>query len=153
MPDPLVTIAHFRDLPEALLAKGALESSGINCFLIDDNVVRMDWFYANAIGGIRLQVEELDVGSAQEILHLPIPERLQPNGVEYVQPRCPQCKSLNVGYAGISRFWSYLLMYCGFPLPIPARYWRCSDCGARWKWQGPGDYDDQPVNDGQENQN
>ena len=31
----LVTIRQFRDLPEALLAKGSLESSGIECFLAD----------------------------------------------------------------------------------------------------------------------
>ncbi|MGC2539667.1 MAG: hypothetical protein WA372_00605, partial [Candidatus Sulfotelmatobacter sp.] len=40
----LVTIRQFRDLPEALLAKGSLESSGIECFLADENLVRLDWF-------------------------------------------------------------------------------------------------------------
>ena len=30
----LVTIRKFRDLPEALLAKGSLESAGIECFLL-----------------------------------------------------------------------------------------------------------------------
>src|SRR5438270_13413168 len=40
----LVTIRKFRDLPDALLAKGSLESSGIECFLLDDNMVRLDWF-------------------------------------------------------------------------------------------------------------
>ena len=39
-----VTIRAFRDLPEALLAKGSLESAGIDCFLVDDNMVRLDWF-------------------------------------------------------------------------------------------------------------
>src|SRR6202022_1189461 len=40
----LVTIRQFRDLPEALLARGSLDSAGIECFLTDDNMVRMDWF-------------------------------------------------------------------------------------------------------------
>ena len=38
----LVMLRQFRDLPEALLAKGALESAGIESFLADDNMVRMD---------------------------------------------------------------------------------------------------------------
>ncbi len=40
----LITIRKFRDLPEALLAKGSLESAGIDAVLTDDNMVRMDWF-------------------------------------------------------------------------------------------------------------
>ncbi len=39
----LVTIRQFRDLPEALLAKGSLESAGIECFLADEN--RLDHFH------------------------------------------------------------------------------------------------------------
>ena len=39
----LVTIERFRDLPEALLAKGKLESAGIRCFLADSELVRTDW--------------------------------------------------------------------------------------------------------------
>src|SRR4029077_18975842 len=38
----LVTVRKFRDLPEALLAKGSLESAGIECFLADENLVRLD---------------------------------------------------------------------------------------------------------------
>ena len=48
----LVPIRHFRDLPEALLAKGGLESAGIESFLADDNMVRMDWFISNLLGGV-----------------------------------------------------------------------------------------------------
>src|SRR5215469_4628900 len=36
--DDLVTIRQFRDLPQALLAKGCLESAGIQCALTDDNM-------------------------------------------------------------------------------------------------------------------
>lgn len=59
-PAALVTIQHFRDIPEALLAKGKLESAGIECLLADGNLVRMDWLLSNAIGGIRLQVQKQD---------------------------------------------------------------------------------------------
>ncbi len=65
----LVTIRKFRDLPEALLAKGLLESASIECFLTDDNIVRLDWFLSNAIGNMRLQVNEADAETAIEILN------------------------------------------------------------------------------------
>jgi hypothetical protein len=53
----LVTIRKFRDLPEALLAKGSLESAGIEAVLTDDNIVRLDWFWSNLMGGIKLNVD------------------------------------------------------------------------------------------------
>src|SRR6185312_13739558 len=64
----LVTVARFRDLPEAMLARGRLQSAGIDAFLADENYIRMDWFMSNMIGNMRLQVREDDAESAQEIL-------------------------------------------------------------------------------------
>jgi hypothetical protein len=65
----LVTIRKFRDLPEALLAKGLLESAAIDCFLTDDNMVRLDWFISNAIGNMKLQVSKDDAEAAIELLN------------------------------------------------------------------------------------
>src|SRR5882672_7722622 len=77
IPDPedelnfreLVTIRKFRDLPEALLAKGRLESSGIESFLADDNMVHMDWLISNLLGGVKLKVEAANAEIANEILN------------------------------------------------------------------------------------
>jgi hypothetical protein len=49
----LVTIRQFGDMSEALLAKGCLESAGIETFLADTNVSRMEWPLTR---GMRLQV-------------------------------------------------------------------------------------------------
>jgi wobble nucleotide-excising tRNase len=93
----LVTLRKFRDLPEALLAKGSLESAGIECTLADDNMVRLDWFYSNAIGGIKLLVNRDDVETAEQVLTSPIPENFEAEGVgTYEQPKCPKCGSLDV---------------------------------------------------------
>ncbi len=87
----LVTVRQFRDLPEALLAKGSLESAGIECFLADENLVRLDWFISNFIGGIKLNVRVQDAGNAQKLLDEPILEGLYVQGIGlYEQPRCPQ---------------------------------------------------------------
>ncbi len=64
----VVTLRHFFTLPEALLAKSILDSAGIQSYLIDENTIRMDWFYSNALGGIKLQVREADATAAAELL-------------------------------------------------------------------------------------
>src|SRR5208283_3299675 len=94
-----VTLRQFRDLPEALLAKGSLESAGIQAYLIDDNMIRMDWFISNLLGGIKLKVRAQDVEAAREILDQAIPEILDVEGVgKFEQPKCPRCQSLDVSY-------------------------------------------------------
>ena len=53
---------------EAHLAKAKLLSEGIECFVADDNLVSINPFYANAIGGVKLKVWEGDVKEALELL-------------------------------------------------------------------------------------
>jgi hypothetical protein len=97
--DKFVTLRQFRDLPEALLAKGSLESAGIEALLADDNLIRLDWFYSNLVGGIKLKVRFEDAEAANEILNQPIPETVDVEGVgEYEQPKCPRCQSLDVSF-------------------------------------------------------
>ena len=68
-PDRPVILRHYRDMPEAFIAKSVLENAGIECLLQDDNLVRMDWFWSNALGGIKLVVREKDVEEAEKILN------------------------------------------------------------------------------------
>jgi len=101
-----VTVRKFRDLPEALLAKGSLESAGIQAYLVDDNMIRLDWFYSNLLGGIKLKVRAEDAEAASEILNQPIPEMLEVEGVgNFEQPKCPRCQSLEVTYMESVREW------------------------------------------------
>ena len=79
--DDLVMIRQFRDLPEALLAKGSLESAGIEAFLVDDNMVRMDWFISNLVGGIKLCVRQEDEEAALAALQQPTPGAIEVDGV------------------------------------------------------------------------
>jgi hypothetical protein len=61
----LVTIRHFGDMSEALLAKGCLESAGIESFLTDANITRLEWPLSR---GMRLQVTPADAETALAIL-------------------------------------------------------------------------------------
>ena len=129
----LVSIRSFRDLPEALLAKGGLESAGIECFLVDDNMVRLDWFYSNLVGGVKLAVDAADAQAATAILDQPIPESFEVEGVgEYAQPRCPACDSLDVSRNELNRKLAYSSAYLGMPLPIHSREWNCHSCKHQW---------------------
>ena len=132
----LVTIASFRDLPDAWLAKGSLESVGIPCFLANENIVRLDWLYANAVGGVRLQVHKKDVKVATELLGSGIPAVIfGEEGELYLQPTCPECDSLRISYGNRNRWVSFLSwLMLSFPLPFPTRLrWRCQNCGHEWK--------------------
>ena len=130
----LVTIRQFRDLPEALLAKGFVESAGIQCFLADDNLVRLDWFISNFIGGIKLQVDADDAAAALEILDQPIPEDFDIEGVgEYRQPRCPRCYSLDISFEELNKSVAYTSAYFGVPIPLQRQSWKCHTCGSRWQ--------------------
>ena len=61
----LVTIHTYQSLVEAKLAQGRLESHGITSFVADEH---MGSFYPLGVGGFRLQVAEIDLEMAQEIL-------------------------------------------------------------------------------------
>jgi hypothetical protein len=133
----LVTIRQFRDLPEALLAKGSLESAGIECFLADENLVRLDWFISNFIGGIKLNVRAADAENAQKLLDEPILEGLYVQGVGlYEQPRCPKCQSLDVNFQELDRPIAYMSAFLRVPMPIQRSGWRCHACDAEWEEDG-----------------
>ncbi len=130
----LVTIRQFRDLPEALLAKGSLESAGIECFLRDDNLVRLDWFISNFVGGGKLCVKPEDVQNAQKLLDEPILEGLYVHGVGlYEQPKCPKCQSLDVNFRELDRPMAYLSAFLRVPMPVQRKAWHCHSCDAEWE--------------------
>jgi hypothetical protein len=132
----MLTIRQFRDLPEALLAKGSLESAGIEAVLTDDNIVRLDWFWSNLMGGIKLKVSPEEVEAANEILDQPIPEGFDVTGVgEYQQPHCPKCQSLDVKFQEVSPA-AYVSAYLNVPIPFHCRAWRCHACDTEWEDDG-----------------
>jgi hypothetical protein len=146
MYEALVTIRCFRDIPDALLAKSILESAEIECFLADDNIVWLDWFWSNAVGGVKLSVPEEDVVSSNELLdQAPLESFIVPGIGEYKQPRCPNCESFDVWYRELIKRMAYLSLFgtwlVGFIPPIPLRRhgWKCHSCGHGWEDPRDGD--------------
>jgi hypothetical protein len=64
----LVTIRQFGNMSDAVLAQGCLESAGIESFLADSNMGRMDWPVTR---GMRLQVSSDDADAAIAMLEQP----------------------------------------------------------------------------------
>ena len=130
----LVMLRRFRDLPEAMLAKGKLDSEGLESFLADDNTVRMDWLWSNLLGGIKLLVNPEDLAAATRSLEEPIPEQIDFEGAaDYQQPRCPRCQSLDINFEELYKPIAYGSLFVNFPLPMQRKGWICQTCHNTWE--------------------
>ena len=150
MRETLVTIARFSHPHESHVWRARLESEGIGCFLADEHTVSANWFYSNAVGGVKLQVRASDSVEARRLL-----EGSEARQLESLQDHwrelderhdverfnddadatsCPRCESTEVFYQKFSRpmvFLSILLL--GIPLPFLSRRWTCRNCELTWK--------------------
>jgi len=136
---PMV-VRRYRDMPEAFVARAALESAGIGCYLFDEVVIGMDWFWSNALGNLRLVVRRGEADEAKKILDEETPEKFDVEGIgEYEQPRCPLCGSLDVsGEELIKKIAFPALLFLGLPILINEKGWHCHACDHRWGREGNG---------------
>ncbi|MBZ5520765.1 MAG: DUF2007 domain-containing protein [Acidobacteriia bacterium] len=121
MADELVTLRTFGSLPEALVVKAEFDAAGIDCELVDDNVARV--FGSVLPGGVKLKVASEDEAAAREILGEGIPPTLtdEASGLQYTQPQCPNCHSLQVSSN------DQITPAPGF------EELQCDDCGNHWQ--------------------
>ncbi len=63
----MTTVATFTTPEDAHLFRMFLESRGIKGFLLDEYFVQTFWHYSNAIGGVRLAVNDEDEEEAAEV--------------------------------------------------------------------------------------
>jgi len=69
--EDLVTVASFRTVPEAELAKELLENEGISSFLGNEMAAGLMPFLTPDLGGITLQVQQKDAPRARDVLAVP----------------------------------------------------------------------------------
>ena len=65
----MITVATFTMPEDAHLFRTFLESRGIEGFVLDEHVVQLFWHYSNAVGGVRVVVNEADEEEAQAAYH------------------------------------------------------------------------------------
>lgn len=125
--EPLVTVATYTLLKDALPARLTLESEGIDCVLLDQMIAGLDPIMTLAGGGMRLQVRPADAARAAEVLGLAAPPAAWP-------PLCPHCGADKTARVEEARRLAYfLLALIAFVFPAYRARWRCGACGHEWK--------------------
>ncbi len=122
----LVTIGAFSKPEVAHLVRMRLVAGGVPAFVLDENMVQMDWLYSNAIWGVRLQIEEEDGERAREIL------KDAGDILLLDRPVCPTCASIQTApdeTPDVCLFLSLALV--GFLYFCPSSL-EMRDCGQIW---------------------
>lgn len=130
----LVTIAQFRDLPEAGLAKSKLESAGITCFLDNEFTIGANWLYSNALGGVKLNVPEENAEEAKAMLEETTESIASEESEEHLEDSaCPICGSTEIEAKNFTRKFAALTLIFSLPLLLFWKRYSCKNCGHRWK--------------------
>jgi len=91
-----VTLETFDNYIDANLLMNRLEQAGIDCWLKDEASVPLIPGLSNAIGGIKLMIDEKDTDKSVQILHV----------VKEIKRRsfaCPHCNSHNIQHVTTNR--------------------------------------------------
>ena len=131
---------------EAHLAKGFLESNGVRTIIKDEYTVQVYNFYSNAIGGVKLLVNEADYNRGIKLLkkgaylNQDAPSK---NGIEILsvksidKSKCPFCHSDNISKKNrpsILIVIIYFILGAIFPIFKNSSY-TCYDCGKEWRFK------------------
>lgn len=126
----MITIAHYTNPLEAHIARGRLESEGIEAFVADENIVWANWLLSDAVGGIQLRVAMEDSIRARRILNevagLPESEAVT---IDDTSRRCPGCGSNTLRASTLlSRLAFLSIALVSFPLPFTRQLQHCRQC-------------------------
>ncbi len=129
------TVGSYWNAIEARITRNRLADEGIDVFLSDEFIVSTCWLYANAIGGIKVQVPREQLPLAQDILargksDILADDPRTPTGTD--QRVCHNCGSPELYRERFSiRFVFLLWIILGVPIPVPSTAMECFDCGSR----------------------
>jgi DNA-directed RNA polymerase subunit M/transcription elongation factor TFIIS len=134
MDENLVTAMAFSTLWEAEMALSRLESEDIPAYLKDGHTVNMNWLLSNAVGGVKVQVADVDLKRAKKVLTTPLIVDVQEESDPEDVIVCPRCRNENIQYEISGRRWTFMTwVLCGIPLIWPRKRLYCSRCGYRWR--------------------
>ncbi len=122
-----ILLTSFSQSVEAHLARSILESEGIDVTIEDEHIVNMNWFYSNAVYGVKLKVRENEIEKAKKILE----EKCKIEDNEEI--KCPKCDSDDVENYKLPRRLFYLSIFLlGLPIPFIQKRWYCKNCKHKW---------------------
>ncbi len=131
---------------EAQMAKGFLDSQGIETIIKDELTAQINNFYSTAIGGVKLLVREADFEKGIEVLkkghfikeeYSESADKIEDINIDTVLTidKCPFCGSDNFRKNRVANYWIILpLFLLGALFPIFRKSHICFDCGKKWRF-------------------
>lgn len=131
---------------EAHMVKGYLESEGIESIIQDEMTAQVNNFYSNAIGGVKILVNEADYEQGIKILKkggyineetITVEKKIEIISIEKETDKshCPFCKSENIGKnKGLNVIAIFLYIVLSIFFPISKEKYQCFDCGKEWRY-------------------
>jgi hypothetical protein len=128
---------------DAYLAKGFLDSEGVESVIKDEFTAQVNNFYSNAIGGVKLQVKESDYENGLLILqkggYINSDDKKDEINIEILhidkttnKKICPFCQSDNIGKKKVPNIFTAILLIFSICFPIFKRSCICYDCNKAW---------------------
>jgi hypothetical protein len=134
------TIARFADVAAAEVARGFLASAGIDAFVADAHIARLDWRWICALGGVRLQVPEEQAADAVLLLEGHGVANLEEPAPEAdAAERCPFCMSMSIRHDDPRKLKALSmlinpLVFLVVPILLATRgRLRCASCRKAWR--------------------
>ncbi|EKU39476.1 MULTISPECIES: DUF2007 domain-containing protein [Acinetobacter] len=117
---------------EAQIAKTQLEAFGIPARIENEHTINMDWFYSNALGGVRLLVPQNYVDEAKSLLEKDFSNELEQEFGENKEC-CPNCGAQDIeAYTQGKKSAFLAFMFLGVPLFSFKNGNRCKRCQYFW---------------------
>lgn len=131
MPDELCTVGSYSTFYEASLVQAELTAFNIPAILLDAHTIGLNWLWSNALGGIKVQVQQADLALADGLLSAELAQDSQMQPSEAVV--CPFCRSGETHFFLDKR--GAFLTWLIFGLPLMAGFPRysCRTCGKKWR--------------------
>lgn len=131
-----VTVRSYLHVHEAQMAKSFLESYGLETLLQDQHTINIQWFYSNALGGVKLQVLAKDLDQAHQLLSEVDNKKHHLQDADLIEgPHCPKCQSTKTELLpSTSKGWSLISFYV-FHIVWPflqKDHWFCHACQHSW---------------------
>ena len=125
-----VLIKRFDNSIDAHLFRISLENEGIECFLVDEEIVTINPLYSNAVGGIKAKVRQEDLERTLDFL----------KSIEKEQViACPSCgsKDIHLDYTSkkaLPHWIASLFSLLTVTYPITGKMFNtCKACGERFR--------------------
>lgn len=131
----LRSVVAYTDPIEANILKARLAAEGIDAFVFDEHLIRMNWLYSNALGGAKVMVPEEQVGAAEAVIRAIAAGEYELDATEGqegtgLRTSCPYCGAVSTRLSNRSWTVSFLSFFLlQIPLPFRRNRWKCDRCG------------------------